>query len=335
MAHLRIYRYRASVKAPMEHGKAKSASAAMAVPNMRGDMHTYTILTMVPPFGHVRPMTDAAVGNERERRHFSLSPKISPVAKLTQKKKTSTAPSKAGPGRAARALKEMRIKVYHVIPGEKLTLAQMAKECKMLGADGKPSASSYQYTEERVGDFFPLDVVNTVIPPLSRRGVPVAEIKRRLLGEISQVVANASPVVPSPSDSGTRKVPVVTRESALRILMGEFDIQQIVDAPTADEQWGMQGVVIGWESVPGASDKTIMFHVLDGSRSQIAVDPGDRMLVDGKSYVWTVDGKSMFFSRWSRGVMIAREGSEFGNVLPFDAEACQILGRVIKLITDE
>lgn len=303
-------------------------------------MTVYSILTMVDIPAHVRSMPNP---NPSEHKHFSLNAKHLPIAleklpgaSLTKKKKPSPS-SKTKPGRAAKALKEMRLKVYHVIPGEKLTLAQMAKECKMLGADGKPSASSYQYTEESVGDFFPLDKVRQVTPPLSRRGIPVAEIERKLLGETSQVEGNAKPVVgSSPGQSSrVRSVPVVTREFALLILKGEFEIHQLVKAPTADKQWEIPGVVIDWQSIPRASDQTIIFDVLDGSGRQIAVDKLDRKLVDGKSYVWTVDGKSMFFSRWLGGVMIAREGPDFGRVLPFDPEVCTVLGRVIKSLNDE
>lgn len=157
------------------------------------------------------------------------------------------------------------------------------------------------------------------------------------MGEISQVVGNAAPVVRSHpgSSSQMREVPVVTRQAALKILRGEYDILQLIEAPTAIQQWESTGLVIGWQTLPSVSDQTLIFDVLDGSGSQIAVDGADKVLVDGRSYVWTVDGKSMFFCLWQGGVMIAREGPEFGRAIPFDREVCTVLGRVVKSIKNE
>lgn len=318
--------------------RASARWASQPVTREGDDMGLMLLTQSNKPRAPKLPPPGKLTKNKRKKKLEAFQENSQTGADLSPRKPTGTQPpSKPTPGKAARALKRMREEVKFRIPNQPLTLKQMASECGILGSDGKPSASSYQYIEESVRDKFDMDRVDQIKGPLIKRGISIEQIVRELVGETGLLVSPARNAVrSSPNDIlGARRVPVVSRHDALRILRGDVDILELLKAPTAQRWDTRKEVVLGMvalSKLEAASDRTIAFDVLDGKGSQIAVDGEDRELVDGKSYVWTIDNEAMFFSVWSNGRMIMREGPENGRSVPFDPASYIVLGRVVRFI---
>lgn len=234
-------------------------------------------------------------------------------------------------GKGARALRALRERVKNNPNFPELTFAQMAFECGFLDEDGKGVASTYQYNErEFTKEYFSKDKVDRFKIPLVKRGIPEAEIYRVLMG-----VPNSSParIIDVSSCSGTgRRVPVISRDAALRISRGELVLGPIAKLDSAAIQnLEAAGVIMGWESYRGVGDQTVIMEVLDGLGTEIVVDLSDKTLIEGKQYVLR-HGDQMTFVTLENGMVIAEEGPHVNEALEFGKMVPVVFGRVVKTI---
>jgi len=216
-------------------------------------------------------------------------------------------------GPASLALKEMRVSV-------RLSQRQMAAET------GLGKQSSYQYLEDDYKkDYFDVSTVRYLIEPLAKRGIPRSEIEKRLLG------TTASGVSFPPNDDG-RDVPVLSRAAAADVARGKLNVSGLKKLPTARlRRLEDDAVVLGWYRLRDVSDETLVLDVEDGAGSQVAVDPGQKALEEGRSYVFsaTRDPVALSLGTWRSGCMVLQEGVALGRAVPFDPEEGIVLGRVV------
>lgn len=234
-------------------------------------------------------------------------------------------------GRAARALRDLRLRVKKHPNKPELTLAQMSKECGFYNKAGDTPPSTYQYNErEFTGDYFTKDKVDKFKIPLVERGIPEAEIYAVLTG-FPNTFPLRHPEVDFPT-STARRVPVISRDAALRISRGELTLGAIAKLdPAVIQKLEAAGAIMGWESLRGVSDQTVILEVLDGLGTEIAVDLSDKVLVDGRQYVLR-HGDKMVFVTYEEGMLIAEEGPEINKPLEFGKQVPIVLGRVCKVI---
>lgn len=240
--------------------------------------------------------------------------------------------SKPTAGKAAHALKAFRERVYEVPGFPKLTHKQMAVEANFVNRLGKVSASSYQYNEDVYPrDFFTLDQVRKFMTPLTRRGIPEAEIFRVLVGFVP-VSSTPTFHVDWPSGTDVRGVPVLSRKTVYRLAKGEITLGKVGSLePAAITELEAAGLIMGWLKLPDASDDTVIMELEDGSGSRLVVDRADRDLVDGESYVFLL-GDGMIYAEYRDQVLYSEEGATYGDEVQLNNRMPVPFGKVTWLM---
>jgi hypothetical protein len=214
----------------------------------------------------------------------------------------------------------MRESVWDKEGFPRLSLRQMAAET------GLQKTSSYQYLEDDYKkDYFDVSTVRYLVGPLAKRGIPRSEVEKRLLGTM------ASRVSFPPNDDG-RDVPVLSRAAAADVARGRLNVSGLKKLPAARlRKLEDDTVVLGWHRFRDVSDETLVLDVEDGAGSQVVVDPEQRDLVEGRSYVFSAerDPVALVLGMWRSGCMVVQEGRAVGRAVRFSPETGIVLGRVV------
>lgn len=228
----------------------------------------------------------------------------------------------------ARKLQEMRERVKHTAGFPDLTREQMAKEI------GRSKSFYVHYEAVFNQPTMRPDIVEMLMPPLTKRGIPREEILRNLVGGISSS-ATLSP------DAGHR-VPVLDQEGVLRLVRGEAGLgsfQQWGSTEAALEDWERKGIVIGWERVPSAPETSFLMQVWNDDMSdvapqgsQILVDFSMRHLEDKGRYIFAFDEKLVFGTFRAGPDRIVFEGRSAIKEMPLVFTWPVVVGRVRKRI---
>lgn len=238
--------------------------------------------------------------------------------------------SKVG-GKAAQALKELRERVENVIPDEKLTYGQMAFECGWLDKNGKGSASTYQYNERDFeGEYFSKSKVDRLKVPLVRRGMPEDEIYSVLTG-ISISSPGKKSRVKSLPETGGRSIPVLSRQTVLRLVRGEIRLGQISRISPEARKFEAAGVIMGWADIPETNDDTVVMEWDNGRGSWLIIDRSCKEFQEGESYVCLI-GDVLRYGTVLNGKLYSDEGDDFGQVIGFGDHIPVVFGMVLWLM---